>query len=94
MVASDPWDLEETKHKYQMKVALLYLRGFPVAQMIKNLPAVWETWVGDLGSIPVLGRSSGEGNSYPLQYTCLENSMDKGTWWATVHGFAKESGKM
>ena len=35
---------------------------------------------GDMGLIPVLGRSSGEGNSYPLQYSCLENSLDKGAW--------------
>ena len=41
---------------------------------------------GDLGSIPGLGRSPGEGNDYPLQYSCLENSMDRGVWWATVHG--------
>ena len=41
--------------------------------MIKNLPAVWETWVGDLGSIPVLGRSPGEGNGYPLQYSGLQS---------------------
>ena len=41
---------------------------------------------GDLGSIPGLGRSPGEGNAYILQYSCLENSMDKGAWWATVHG--------
>ena len=41
---------------------------------------------GDQGSIPGLGRSPGEGNGNPLQYSCLENSMDRGTWWATVHG--------
>ena len=41
---------------------------------------------GDLGLIPGLERSPGEGNGNPLQYSCLENSMDKGTWWATVHG--------
>ena len=41
---------------------------------------------GDLGSIPGLGRSPGEGNGNPLQYSCLENPMDGGTWWATVHG--------
>ena len=45
--------------------------------------------VGDLGSIPGLGRSPGEGNSNPLQYSCLENPMDGGAWWATVHGVAK-----
>ena len=44
---------------------------------------------GDLGSIPGLGRSPGEGNGNPLQYSCLENSMDGGTWWATVHGVTK-----
>ena len=41
---------------------------------------------GDLGSIPGLGRVPGEGNGNPLQYSCLENPMDRGAWWATVHG--------
>ena len=45
--------------------------------------------MGDLGSIPGLGRSPGKGTSYPLQYSCLENSMDRGAWWATVHRVAK-----
>ena len=44
---------------------------------------------GDLGSIPGLGRSLGEGNGYPLQYSCLDNPMDRGAWWATVHGVAR-----
>ena len=44
---------------------------------------------GDLGSIPGLGRSPGEGNGNPLQYSCLENPMDGGAWWATVYGVAK-----
>ena len=44
---------------------------------------------GDLGSIPGLGRSPGEGNGNPLQDSCLENSMDGGAWWATVHGVTK-----
>ena len=43
----------------------------------------------DLGSIPRLGRSSGEGNGNPLQYSCLENSMDRGAWGAPVHGVVK-----
>ena len=43
----------------------------------------------DLGSIPGSGRSSGEGNGNPLQYSCLENSMDGGAWWSTVHGVAE-----
>ena len=43
----------------------------------------------DLGSVPESGRSPGEGNGNPLQYSCLENSIDGGAWWATVHGVAK-----
>ena len=44
---------------------------------------------GDLGSIPGLGRSPGGGNGTPLQYSCLENPMDGGAWWAIAHGVAK-----
>ena len=44
---------------------------------------------GDLGLIPGSGRSPGEGNGNPLQYSCLENRMDGGAWWATVHGIAE-----
>ena len=44
---------------------------------------------GDTDSIPGSGRSPGEGNGYPLQYSCLETPMDGGAWWATVHGVAK-----
>ena len=46
--------------------------------------------IGDVGSVPGLGRSPGGGNSNPLQYSCLENPMDRGAWWATVKGH-KES---
>ena len=45
--------------------------------------------VGDLGLIPGLERPPGEGNSYPLQYSCLDNYMDRGAWQTTVHGVAK-----
>ena len=45
--------------------------------------------VGDLGLIPRWGRFPGEGNGYPLQYSCLENSMDREAWWITAHGVAK-----
>ena len=41
---------------------------------------------GELGSIPGLGKTPGEGNGYPLHYYCLKNSRDRGAWWATVHG--------
>ena len=44
---------------------------------------------GDLGSIPGPGKSPGEGNGNPLQYCCLGNSMDRGAWWAIVHGIAE-----
>ena len=44
---------------------------------------------GDPGSIPESGRSTGEGNVNPLQYSCLENPMDRGAWWTTVHGVPK-----
>ena len=49
--------------------------------------------VGDAGSIPVSGRSPGEGNDNPLQYSCLGNPMDRGAWWATVQGSQKELDK-
>ena len=45
--------------------------------------------IGDLGSIPGLGRSPGGGNGNPLQYSCLRNPRDRGAWWATVHGVTK-----
>ena len=44
---------------------------------------------GDPDSIPELGRSPGEGKGYPPQYSCLENPIDRGAWWATVHGVAE-----
>ena len=52
---------------------------------IKNLPAS----AGDESLIPWSGRSLGEGNDYPFQYSCLENPMDRGAWWATAHGVEK-----
>ena len=56
--------------------------------MVKNLPANAGE-ARDAGSIPGPGRSPGEGNGSPLQYSCLENPMDRGTWWAIVHGVEK-----
>ena len=53
--------------------------------VIKDSPAI----AGDMDSIPGSGRSPGEGNGYPLQYSCLENLMDRGAWRATVHGVTK-----
>ena len=59
--------------------------GFPGSSAVK----VSACNAGDLGLIPGLGRSPGEGNGNPLQYSCLENPMDGGAWWATVHRVAK-----
>ena len=60
-------------------------RVFPGGLVVKNLPANAE----DMGSIPGLGRSPGEGNGNPFQYSCLGNPKDRGAWWATVHGVVK-----
>ena len=49
---------------------------------------------GDLGLIPGLGRSPGGGHGKPLQFSCLENPVDRGAWWATVHGVAKSRTQM
>ena len=54
--------------------------------MVRNQP----TNAGDMDLIPGLGRSPGVGNSNPLQYSCLEDPMDRGAWWAPVHGVTKE----
>ena len=59
-----------------------------MALAVKNLPASAGD-IRDTGSIPGLGRSPGEGNGNPLQYPCLENPMDRGAWWVTVHRVAK-----
>ena len=58
---------------------------FPGGSVIKNPPVN----AGDVGSIPGLGRSSGRGNGNPLQYSCLENPMDRAVWWAIAHGAAR-----
>ena len=61
------------------------MKGFPCSSVGKESACS----AGDMGSIPELGRSPGEGNGNPLQYSCLENLMDRGVWWATVHGVAR-----
>ena len=60
-------------------------RSFSGGSVVKNPPGN----PGDLGLIPESGRFPGGGNGNPLQYSCLENSIDSGTWWATVHGVEK-----
>ena len=61
-------------------------RASPTGSVVKNLSEIQETAcnVGDVGSILGSGRSPGEGNDYPLQYSCLENSMDREAWWAII----------
>ena len=58
---------------------------FPGSSVVKNPPAN----EGDTGSIPRLGRSPGEGNGNPLQYSCLGNPIDRGAWRPTVHGISE-----
>ena len=62
--------------------SLLHTMGFSDGSVVKSPPAN----AGDVGWISGLGRSPGEGNGNPLQYLCLENSMDRGAWRAPVHG--------
>ena len=59
--------------------------GFPVGSVGKESACIAE----DLGLIPGLGRSPGEGNGNPFQYSCLENPIDRGGWWVTAHGVRK-----
>ena len=66
------------------------LVGFPGGSEVKASACN----AGDLGSIPGSGRSPGEGNGNPLQDSCLENPMDGGAWWATVHGVAKSQTRL
>ena len=69
-----------------MCILLYTLNHLLGGSVLKNLPAN----AGDMGSIPGSGKSPGEGNGNPLQYSCLGNSMDRGTCWATVQGVPKE----
>ena len=71
------FDVEQAFH--------LFVLGFPLSQVSRESACN----AGDPGSIPGSGRCPGEGNGNPLQYSCLENLMDGGVWWATVHGVAR-----
>ena len=66
------------------------IKGFPGAPVVKNLPAN----AGDVSSIPGSGRSPGVRNGIPLQYSCLENSMDWGAWLVTVHGVTESQTRL
>ena len=65
---------------WRFNVYLKCKMGFPGGALVKNPPAS----AGDMDSTPGSGRPSGKGNGNPLQYSCLENSMDRGSWWAIV----------
>ena len=69
---------------FEIFQALHWHKGFPAGSEVKASACS----AGDLGLISGLGRSPGEGNGTPLQYSCLENPMDGGAWWAAVHGVA------
>ena len=66
----------------------MQLKGFPGGSVGKE-PAYFTADTGDMGSVPELGRSPPERQCNPLQYSCLENPMDRGAWRATVHGVTK-----
>ena len=76
--------------RHHLKPDILYhfYCGFPGGAVINNLAANAGD-ARDTGSISGMGRSSGEGNGNPLQYSCQEIPMDRGDWWATVHGVAE-----
>ena len=67
--------------------------GFPGGPVVKNPPASAGD-ARDAGSIPGSGKSPGIENGNPLQYSCLENSTERGTWWTTVHGVTKSSSRL
>ena len=76
MLMDQLWEVRKRKEstgRLEMPSTEMRKRTSPVAQMVKNLPEMWETWVQSLG----WGRSPAEGNGNPLQYSCLENSMDR-----------------
>ena len=79
---------KQTKKKplYLVSHTLFECLAFPSGSLVKTLRAN----AGDKGLIPGSGGSPGEGNDNPLQYSCLENPMDGGAWWATVHVGTKE----
>ena len=76
--------------KYLLRACKVRVWGFPGGSVVMNPFAN----AGDLGSILGLGRSPGEGSGNPLQYSCLENPMDRGAWQSTVHGVAKSRAQL
>ena len=85
MVVREKTYREAGKAAWKISYLRLMRWGFPGGSEVKASACN----AGDSGSIPGSGRSPGEGNGTPLQYSCLENPMDVGAWWATVHRVAK-----
>ena len=84
LVGYSPWGCKELDTTERLTLHYLYI-VFPGGSDGKESVCS----VGDPCSIPGSGRSPGEGNGHPLQYSCLENSMDRGAWWAIIHEFAE-----
>ena len=88
---SNNWHM--TLHNFKVYIVLIWYnyilqndyKDFPGGSVVKNTPAN----AVDTGSVPGSERSPEEGNGNPLQYSCLGNPMDRGAWWATVHGVPK-----
>ena len=78
--------MQQIECSFIIYCSLPFGTGTSLVPLVKSPPAT----TGDAGSIPGSGRSPGEGNGNPLQYSCLENSIDKGDWWATGHRVTKE----
>ena len=73
------------KQEFQRNIYFCFIGASLIAQLVKNLPPVQKTWLQS----PGLGRSPRGGSGNPLQYSCLENPMDRGAWQATVHGVVR-----
>ena len=83
-------NVDSKKSGVKLSSLLLYTRHFTGRSVLKNLPANAAD-TGDGGSIPGLGRTPGVGNGNALHYACLENSMNKGAWWAAVYQWGSQS---
>ena len=82
--------LQRVGHNWATSLSTHYL-GLPGGSVVKNLLARAGEQETQVWSLPGSVKSPGEGNGNPSQYSCLENPMDRGAWWATVHGSVKES---
>ena len=90
MVSSEPTDSTASYFMILLQVFSPDNSFFPKTQMLKNLPAVWKTQVQPLGREALLEKGMG----YPFQYSCLENFMDRGAWWATVYGVTESQTRL